>query len=161
MPAACVELFLNRENVKQILLVATPDSEEEVKRKFGGSLGFMGVKLVVGGKKWQEQIAAAVPRIAVESTHIVLHDAARPVVPQADIDAILEAAEKQPAVALTAPLRSPILELDEGIGAMALHAPTLYTQLLTPQAFGASACWNSPRAAMFTPPNGRSSKVPP
>ena len=32
-----VELFLNRDNVKQIQLVVLPDMLEEAKRKFGGA----------------------------------------------------------------------------------------------------------------------------
>jgi len=130
----CVELFLNRDNIKQILLAISPESEEEIKRKFGGALGFMGIKLVIGGKKWGEQIAAAVPKIAAESSHILVHDASRPVVPYADIDALLESAERHAAVALVAPLRGALVELDEGGGAMALHQPTAFVQLLTPQA---------------------------
>src|SRR5439155_8857982 len=44
-----VELFLNRDNVKQIQLVFEPDAIEEAKRKFGGHLSFSGVKIVAGG----------------------------------------------------------------------------------------------------------------
>jgi len=130
-----VELFLNRPNIKQIQLVVQPDAEEEIKRKFGGNLGFMGVKLVAGGKKWQEQIAAAAPKLAAEITHILVHDAARPVTPFGDIDAVLEAAEQHPAVALVAAVRSSLLELDEGGGAVALHPAASFAQLLTPQVY--------------------------
>jgi 2-C-methyl-D-erythritol 4-phosphate cytidylyltransferase len=131
----CIELFLNRENVKQILLVVSTDAEEEIKRKFGGSLGFLGVKLAIGGKKWQEQIAAAAPKIAADSSHVVVHDAARPLVPSGDIDALLEAAEKHAAVALSAPVRSSLVEVDPGGNPMALHAAAEFVQLLWPQVF--------------------------
>src|SRR5580658_8081585 len=54
-----VELFLNRDNVKQIHLAVTPESMEESKRKYGAHLGFSGVKLIAGGPNWIDQIAAA------------------------------------------------------------------------------------------------------
>jgi 2-C-methyl-D-erythritol 4-phosphate cytidylyltransferase len=130
-----VELFLNRPNIKQIQLVVQPESEEEIKRKFGGNLGFMGVKLVAGGRKWQEQIAAAAPKVAAEITHVLVHDAARPVTPFGDIDAVLDAAEQHAAVALIAPMRSSLLELDEGGGPMAFHPAASFAQVLTPHVY--------------------------
>ena len=41
-----VELFLNRDNVKQIQVVFDPDFLEEGRRKFGGHLGFAGAKVI-------------------------------------------------------------------------------------------------------------------
>src|SRR5437868_14053230 len=84
-----VELFLNRDNVKQIQLAILPDAIEEVKRKYGGHLGFSGVKLITGGPRWVDQIASAGPTIIAEATHVIVHDAARPAVPYSDIDALM------------------------------------------------------------------------
>src|SRR4051794_21055982 len=64
-----VELFLNRDNVKQIQLVFLPADAEEGKRKFGAHLGFSGVKLVSGGPKWLDQIAAGAEKLSAEATH--------------------------------------------------------------------------------------------
>jgi 2-C-methyl-D-erythritol 4-phosphate cytidylyltransferase len=130
-----IELFLNRDNVKQVQLAVLPEAQEEVKRKFGGHLGLTGVKLVSGGPRWIDQIIAAGPKISPEATHIIVHDAARPAVAYSDIDALMEAAAKHPAVALTAPVRSAVVETDEGGNALAVHPPTHFVQLLTPQAF--------------------------
>jgi 2-C-methyl-D-erythritol 4-phosphate cytidylyltransferase len=127
-----VELFVNRENIRQIQVGLSQENEEEIKRKCGGSLGFMGVKLVAAGRKWQEQIAAAAGKIAAEATHVLIHDASRPVTPFGDIDAILEASAGQAAVALAAAVRSTLVEVDEGGGAMAFHSPSSYMQLMTP-----------------------------
>src|SRR5688572_18728554 len=70
-----VELFLNRENVKQIQLVVPPDDIEEAKRKYGTHLGLMGAKLTPGGPKWSDQITAAAAKLAPECTHVIVHDA--------------------------------------------------------------------------------------
>jgi 2-C-methyl-D-erythritol 4-phosphate cytidylyltransferase len=130
-----VELFLNREPIKQIQLVFTADMLEEGKRKFGGHLSFSGVKVLSGGPKWVDQLAAANEKISPDATHVIVHDAARCAVAYSDIDAILEAAEKHPAVALATPLRTTLAEVDEGGNAVAWRAPKEFMHLLTPQAF--------------------------
>jgi 2-C-methyl-D-erythritol 4-phosphate cytidylyltransferase len=130
-----VELFLNRENVKQIQLAVLPDMMEEAKRKFGAHLGFSGVKLISGGPRWLDQIKAAGDKISADATHVVVHDAARPAVPYSDIDALLEAAEKSDAVTLAAAVRTPLVEVDEGGAAVTYHLPASFMHLLTPQAY--------------------------
>ena len=133
-----VELFLNRDNVKQLQLVFDPDMIEEGKRKYGGHLSFSGVKIVPGGPRWMDQLAAGAEKISPETTHVIVHDAARPAVAYSDIDAVMEAAAKHAFVALTAPLRSSLLELDEGNQPVAYHTSTRFVQLLTPQVFSLS-----------------------
>jgi 2-C-methyl-D-erythritol 4-phosphate cytidylyltransferase len=130
-----VELFLNRDNIKQIQLVFLPENLEEAKRKYAPHLSFSGVKVLSGGPRWIDQIAAAAGKISSETTHVIIHDAARPAVPYADIDALLEMAEKTDAVTLAAASRTPLIEVDEGGSALAIHPATQYLQLLTPQSF--------------------------
>ena len=130
-----VELFLNRDNVKQVLVAFLPDMMDEAKRKYGGHLSLFGVKLVAGGPKWFDQIAAGAEKVSPDATHVIVHDAARPAVAYSDIDAITELAEKHPAIALTAPLRTSLVELDEGHNPVAYHHSNRFVQLLTPQVF--------------------------
>jgi 2-C-methyl-D-erythritol 4-phosphate cytidylyltransferase len=130
-----VELFLNRDNVKQVQVVVVSDILEEAKRKYGPHLSFAGVKLVAGGAKWLEQAKAALEKLSPDATHVILHDAARPAVPYSDIDALMEAAGKHEAVVLAAPVRTTLVEVDEGCNPMAFHLAPHYMHLLTPQAF--------------------------
>lgn len=134
-----VELFLNRANIKQVLMAFDNADAEESKRRFGNHLAFSGVKLAWSSGKWFDQLAALAEKLSPEATHVVVHDAARPCVPFSDIDALLEAGEKQKAVVLTAPVRAPLLELDEGGGAAAAHLPSRFVQLLTPQVYAREA----------------------
>lgn len=131
----CVELFLNRQNIKQIQVVFASDRMEEAKRKYGGHLSFSGVKVLSGGPKWADQLAAAAEKISVEATHVIVHDAARPAVPYNDIDELLSAAEKHAIVSLASPVRSTLVEVDEGGQAVTYHLPGQFRHLLTPQAF--------------------------
>jgi 2-C-methyl-D-erythritol 4-phosphate cytidylyltransferase len=130
-----VELFLNRDNIGQKILVIDSRAAEEAKRRFGAHLGFSGVKLISAGARWSEQLAAAAQQIAAESSHVILHDAARPAVAYSDIDALLGEAEDHDAVALTAPIRAGLVELDEGGSPIAFAPADRYAQILMPRAF--------------------------
>src|SRR4051812_35518268 len=121
-----VELFLNRENVKQVQVVFLPGEAEEGKRKYGPHLGLFGVKVVSGGPKWLDQVAAGAEKIIPEATHVIVHDAARPAVAYGDIDALMDEAGKSSSVTLATPLRTPLVEIDEGGNALAFHPPTQY-----------------------------------
>ena len=95
-----VELFLNRDNIHHVQLVFTPDMLEEGKRKYGGHLSFSGVKVLSAGPRWSDQIFAA--------TGEKFPPRQRPTLCctmrlgrrfwYADIEAVLAAAEKNPAV---------------------------------------------------------------
>jgi 2-C-methyl-D-erythritol 4-phosphate cytidylyltransferase len=130
-----VEMFLNRDNVKQLQLVVASQSAEETRRKFGANLGLYGVKLVPAGTKWIEQIQAAGKNIAAECTHVIIHDTARPAVPYSDIEAAMAEAEKSDAVLLATPVRASLIEVDEGNAGMAYHLPSSFMQVQTPQVF--------------------------
>jgi 2-C-methyl-D-erythritol 4-phosphate cytidylyltransferase len=56
-------------------------------------------------------------------------------VPYTDIEALMTEAESKPAVALATPVRTTLVETDEGGAAAAFHTPQRWMQLLTPQAF--------------------------
>ncbi len=131
----CVELFLNRDNIPQIQLCFMPEALEEGKRKYGGHLSFSGVKVFSAGPRWMDQIAAAGDRIDPKATHVVVHDAARPAVSYSDIDALLDAGEKNVAATLVAPMRNALVELDEGGHPMAYHPADRFMHVLTPQVY--------------------------
>lgn len=130
-----VEMFLNRDNVKQIQVIFNNDFLEEGKRKYGGHFGFAGVKVVGGGPRWIDQLAAAAPSIKPETTHVLVHDAARPAVSYLDLEAIMEAGTKHTIASLATPSRSVLVEVDEGGNALAYRKPEEFMNLATPQVF--------------------------
>ena len=130
-----VELFVNRDNVVQVLLGADTADAAKVRERFGPNLSFTGVKLAVGGPRWVDQAAAAAPLLSPDATHVILHDAARPVVPFRDIDNLMAAAADHAVVALAKPVEATLIETDEGGQPVAFHLPKGFKQLLTPQAF--------------------------
>jgi 2-C-methyl-D-erythritol 4-phosphate cytidylyltransferase len=134
-----VELFLNRDNVKQIQVVFLPESAEEAKRKHGPHLSFSGVKVLTGGPRWMDQIGAAHGTISPNATHVLLHDAARPAVPYTDIDALMDSARdmKLPCTCLASPVRNTLVEIDSHGHPRAYHLADQFLNLLTPQLFTA------------------------
>jgi 2-C-methyl-D-erythritol 4-phosphate cytidylyltransferase len=130
-----VELFLNRDNVKQIQICFTPEQAEEAKRKHAPHLSFSGVKVLIGGPKWMDQMAAAAGKIAADCTHVMVHDAARPGVPYTDLEALMEAAEKGEAAALVAAVKTALVEVDEGGNGLAVAGASSYLQMLSPMVY--------------------------
>jgi 2-C-methyl-D-erythritol 4-phosphate cytidylyltransferase len=127
-----VELFLNRDNIKQILLVVTHEALEESKRKYGAHLGFSGVKLLAGGTRWADQLSAAGEKISEDCSHVLLHDAARPAVAYSDIDALLSEAGKHPGIALAKPVRNGLAALDDAGRPAEFLPPQKHMQIVTP-----------------------------
>lgn len=151
-----VEMFLNRNNVKQVQIVFLPDEIEEARRKHGGHFGFSGVKVVSGGPRWMDQLIVGAAKLEPAATHVLVHDAARPAVSYVDIDAIMEAAEQHAVISLATPCRGTLVEVDEGGGAMAFQSPSRFMQILTPQVFAKAkfeemvTTRHEPHASQFT-----------
>ena len=136
-----VEMFLNRDNVRQIQLIVPHATAEDAKKKFGANLAFSGVKLAAGGTRWMEQLQAAAKALADEITHVIVHDAVRPAVPYTDLESAMAVSEKADAVMLASPVRGPLMEVDEGLAALAQHPASGFMLVQTPQIFCATSFW--------------------
>lgn len=104
-----LQLFVNREDVCQTLLVVSPADMPVMKEKYGPNLGFMGVTLVQGGNERNDSVANGLAAVAVEAEFVAVHDAARVCVAEAWIDAVFDAARKSdaaiPAIPVTSALK--------------------------------------------------------
>jgi 2-C-methyl-D-erythritol 4-phosphate cytidylyltransferase len=100
--------FISRDDVVQTILVVAPEDESEVKEKYGANLGFMGVSLVVGGEHRPDSVAGGLATVREDAELVAIHDAARPCVSEAMINAVFEEAGKTGAAILAAPLRGTI-----------------------------------------------------
>ena len=87
-----VELFTKRDEVRSIIVAVAPDSIDEFRARYGPSLGFHGATIVAGGSqaRW-ETVRNALADVPPESTHVAVHDAARPAVPKVVLDRVFEA----------------------------------------------------------------------
>ena len=105
--------FLNRDDVCQTTLVVAPEDEQQIKDKFGANLGFMGAKFVIGGQERPDSVANGLEMIPEDAELVAIHDAARPCVSQAMIDAVFAEAQKSGAAILAVPLRGTIKRASE------------------------------------------------
>jgi len=98
------EKFTNRSDVKQTLLVISPEDREGFQDKMGANVALLGIELVDGGAERYDSVAAALARISPEIEYVAVHDAARPCLAEQWIDAVFAAATKTGAAILATPI---------------------------------------------------------
>lgn len=106
-----VELFLNRDDVVQTIVVIAPGDREEFERRFGPNLAFMGVHLVDGGAERSESVANALVRVKPDADFIAVHDAVRPCLQSEHVDAVFRAAEKHGCVVVGTPVTDTLKQI--------------------------------------------------
>lgn len=98
-----VELFTNRPETARLIVAGPHDDEAmgEFRMRHADKLAVYGVTLVAGGAhhRW-DTVRNALAEIPADAgiTHVAIHDAARPGVPDLMLDRVLDAAAKHPAV---------------------------------------------------------------
>lgn len=96
--------FANRPDVVQTILVISPEDREQFTEKFGGNAALLGIEVVEGGNERYDSVTRALERVKPEAEYIAVHDAARPCIVDAWIDAVFAAAVKTGAAILAAPV---------------------------------------------------------
>lgn len=151
------DLFVGREHIGGITVVVDSAHADEVKRRHGSHFAFTGIRLATAGSEWFGQLAAGLSKLSENTTHVVVHDAARCVVVSTELDQLLAESAEAEAVAMTAPLDSEMLELDGRRGPLGLRPAHAFVQLLTPQVFSRPALTSYLSAK--TLPAGKSLKL--
>lgn len=108
-----LEHFINRPDVCQTILAVSPEDADTMKSRYGPNLGFMGVKLVVGGEQRRDSVAAALAEVDDAAEYVAVHDAARPCVTAHMIDAVFAEAVKSGAAILATPITGTIKRVSE------------------------------------------------
>ena len=98
------EKLLNRDGVKQFLLVIAAEDHEEFHRRFGANIAIMGIEVVEGGAERHDSVAKALARVKPDIDFVCVHDAARPCLADVWISRVFEAAEKHDAAILAIPV---------------------------------------------------------
>lgn len=110
-----VETFVNYEHEEVVIgsiIVAGPHDARQMeafKTRHGDKLGLLGARVVPGGvtHRW-ETVKAALSHVPDDSTHVAVHDGARPCVSRELLDRLFDAASKFAAVI-------PVLEVGDTI----------------------------------------------
>lgn len=109
----CAELFVNRDDVCQTLVVISPEDQELFERRYRPNIAFMDVKPVLGGAERFESVANALAVLKPEAEFVAIHDAVRPCVTTEQIDAVFAAAAKHGAAILATPVNDTVKRADE------------------------------------------------
>ncbi len=100
------ERFLERDDVKKVVIVVAPEDREAFLEKFGANIAFMGVALAEGGAERADSVRRGLEKLGPEIDMVAIHDAARPCLAAAWIDAVFEAGARTGAAILAAPVTS-------------------------------------------------------
>lgn len=101
-----VERFTNRSDVKQCILVISPEDREDFSTKFGANVAILGLEVVDGGKERADSVRHGLEKVRDDIDYVVIHDAARPCIADEWIDAVFAAGAKSGAAILASPITS-------------------------------------------------------
>ena len=88
-----IEPFTKRDDVDAVIVAGPPEDLDAFRDRYGPQLSFLGGKVVAGGRleRW-ETVRNALEAVPEGCTHVAIHDAARPLVDEALIARVFEAA---------------------------------------------------------------------
>jgi 2-C-methyl-D-erythritol 4-phosphate cytidylyltransferase len=107
------ERFMNRPDVKQLIVVVAAEDRELFDLKFGANIAILGVQVVEGGEHRADSVQRALERVKQEIEFIAIHDAARPCLADTWIDAVFDAARRDGAAILAAPVSATLKRVDQ------------------------------------------------
>ncbi|MAT16572.1 MAG: 2-C-methyl-D-erythritol 4-phosphate cytidylyltransferase [Planctomyces sp.] len=107
------ELFVNRDDVAQTIIVISPEDKEWFKEKFRPNLAFMNIDIVDGGAERADSIQNALAHVKSDIEFVAVHDAARPLMVEEWIDAVFKMAQKTGAAMPAIPVTSTVKRVDE------------------------------------------------
>jgi 2-C-methyl-D-erythritol 4-phosphate cytidylyltransferase len=100
------EKFVARDDVKQLIVVISPEDREDFLFKFGANVAILGIDVVDGGSQRAESVSKALARVKSDIDFVCIHDAARPCLADEWISAIFAAAETTGAAIFGIPVTS-------------------------------------------------------
>jgi 2-C-methyl-D-erythritol 4-phosphate cytidylyltransferase len=129
------EKFLNRSDVKQTIIVVSPEDREWFFDKFGANIAILGLDVVEGGQERYDSVRSALEKLSPEIEYVAIHDAARPCLVEAWIDAVFAAAVKTGAAILGCPVTSTLKRVSDNQTITETVARDQLWEAQTPQVF--------------------------
>jgi 2-C-methyl-D-erythritol 4-phosphate cytidylyltransferase len=130
-----VELFSDRDDVKQILLAISAEDEELVSVKWGANLKFFNVKICFGGAERFDTVKAALELVKDDIDLVAVHDSVRCCVTKEWVDKVIEVAGQTGAAILACPVVATVKEVRDTTIIKTVDRSNLY-EAQTPQVFG-------------------------
>ncbi len=142
------ERFIDRDDVKQVVVVVAPEDRESFREKFGANLAFMGITLAEGGAERADSVRNGLAKLEAGIDLVAIHDAARPCLAPEWIDRVFAAGAKTGAAILATPVVATlkrvgpdhvISETVDRAGLWEAQTPQVFARDLLERAFAAAA----------------------
>ena len=98
------EHFWNRDDVCSVILVIDPDDRESFRERYGALIAFNNITIVDGGAERFSSVNNALRQLPDDATFVAIHDAVRPLVNRALIDAVFADAVEHRASIVAVPV---------------------------------------------------------
>ena len=131
-----IESFLNCPGIEEILLVLPRDRIAWI-RSLEGWPWDAGLRVVAGGETRQQSSAAGVDEAKRSSTHVLIHDAVRPLVPGDLLDRLITALSMHDAVTPVAPVNDTLVRIARDGMVTGFPNRDEFGRVQTPQGFRA------------------------
>jgi 2-C-methyl-D-erythritol 4-phosphate cytidylyltransferase len=106
------EHFVTRKDVAQCVIVVAKEDQEMFRRRYGANLAFLNVQIADGGAERFESVANALALVKPEAEFVAIHDAVRPCVTEAQIDAVFAKAAQTGAALLALQVTDTVKRVD-------------------------------------------------
>jgi 2-C-methyl-D-erythritol 4-phosphate cytidylyltransferase len=107
-----VEQFVTRDDICQTILVVAPADRELFRSRYQANIAFMNVQIADGGAERFESVANALKLVKPEADFVAVHDAVRPCLTEALINAVFTQAAKTGAAMLGVPVTDTVKRVD-------------------------------------------------
>jgi len=108
------EKFINRADVKQLIVVISPEDQEYFQFKFSANTAILGIDVVEGGAERAESVSKALAHVKPDVDFVCVHDAVRPCLADEWISKVFEAAEKSGAAIFAIPVAGTLKRVGPG-----------------------------------------------
>ncbi len=106
------ETLSKRDDVGQLILVISSDDKDLFREKYAGSAAMLGFQIVVGGSERADSVLNGLRHVRDDLPFVATHDAARPCLANAWLDAVFAAAKRTGAAILATPCHSTLKRVD-------------------------------------------------
>jgi 2-C-methyl-D-erythritol 4-phosphate cytidylyltransferase len=108
-----VEQFVTRDDVCQCILVVAPEDRDMFRSRYQANIAFMNVQIADGGRERFESVANALQLVKPEADFVAIHDAVRPCITEALINAVFAEAAKSGAALLGVPVADTVKQVSD------------------------------------------------
>ncbi|HAA69570.1 MAG TPA: 2-C-methyl-D-erythritol 4-phosphate cytidylyltransferase [Planctomycetaceae bacterium] len=130
-----VEKFVNRDDVKQTIVVISPEDKSLFEAKFSANAVILGIDVVLGGDSRADSVANALKQVRDEIDYVAIHDAVRPCIASSWIDNVFKAAKDNGAAILAVPVTSTLKRVKDNRQIQETVSRNNLWEAQTPQVF--------------------------